>query len=112
MKIVENNVECDETVMLDHKFYLKTTKFPSDLGILSKNFVPEWGFRTKNLVVSVVFFFGGGGRWLLVKVIHVPALGISLAFILELADPLGISSPFRYQMVSLVKVIQFGSIPF
>ena len=39
-------------------------------------------------------------------------VGISLAFIWDLADPFWISSPFWYQLVSLVKVIQFRAVRF
>ena len=34
-----------------------------------------------------------------------------LAFLRDLADPLWIGSPIRYQMSSLVEVIQFGTAP-
>ena len=48
MKIVENSVKFGETIILDHKFYLKTTKFRPNfvpaVGILSKIFVPGVGF--------------------------------------------------------------------
>ena len=47
MKIVENNVKYGEIITFDHKFYLKTTNFPSNfipaVGILSKDLVPEVG---------------------------------------------------------------------
>ena len=39
MKTAENNVKWGEFIF-DHKFYLKTTKFPL-------NFVPRWGFCKK-----------------------------------------------------------------
>ena len=37
---------------------------------------------------------------------------IRLTFIQDLEDPLQVGSPIRYQMSSLVKVIQFGSVRF
>ena len=37
---------------------------------------------------------------------------ISIAFIRDLADPLPISSPIRYQTGSLLTVIQFGTVSF
>ena len=46
MKTVHNNVKCGE--IFGHKFYLKTTRFPSNfvhaVGILSKSYVPGMGF--------------------------------------------------------------------
>ena len=48
MKIAEDSVKCGEIITSDHKFYSKTTIFPSyfvsAVGILSKNFVMGVGF--------------------------------------------------------------------
>ena len=48
MKIGENNVKCGKIIIIDHKFYLKTTNCPSNflptVGILSKKFVLGLGF--------------------------------------------------------------------
>ena len=64
MKIVENNAECGEIIIFDHKFYKKITKFPSNLSLW-------WGFCLKKLSLGGVFerksqwprvsLAGGGG---------------------------------------------------
>ena len=67
MKIVENNVKCGGTIILDHKFYFKkTTKLLSNFGpavrILSKKFVPGVGFLNKKFSDPEVSQEGDGYR--------------------------------------------------
>ena len=51
MKIVENNFKCDEITIIDHKFYLKITKF-------SSNFVAAVGLFFEKIVLEIEYLNG------------------------------------------------------